>query len=329
VSHRNAPLSELGRLRLARCVVDERWPLRRAAERFQVSPTTAARWAGRYRACGEAGMVDRSSRPHRSPQRTPTRTERRIIKVRVLRRWGPARIGYLLGIHPSTVHRVLTRYRLAKLRWLDRPTGRVVRRMEPARCGDMVHVDVKKLGKIPTGGGWRMLGRTAGNHNSHADKSSGRRSKHGHPLRGHHFLHTAIDGHSRLAYSELLADERKDTAAEFWLRANTWFTDCGITVRKVLTDNGSYYRSNTFADALGDIEHRRTRPYRPQTNGKVERFHRTLADEWAYARLYTSDAERCDEFPKWLHIYNHHRGHTALGGQPPASRVPNLSGQYS
>jgi transposase InsO family protein len=329
VSHRNAPLSELGRLRLARCVVDESWPLRRAAERFQVSPTTAARWAGRYRACGEAGMVDRSSRPHRSPRRMPTRTERRIIKVRVLRRWGPARIGYLLGIHPSTVHRVLTRYRLAKLRWLDRPTGRVVRRMEPARCGDMVHVDVKKLGKIPTGGGWRMLGRTAGNHNSHADKSSGRRSKRGHPLRGHHFLHTAIDGHSRLAYSELLADERKDTAAGFWLRANTWFTDCGITVRKVLTDNGSCYRSHDFRDALGDIEHRRTRPYRPQTNGKVERFHRTLADEWAYARLYRSDAERCDEFPIWLHTYNHHRGHTALGGQPPATRVPNLSGQYS
>jgi transposase InsO family protein len=294
-----------------------------------VSPTTAARWAGRYRLYGESGMVDRSSRPRRSPGRTPTRTERRIIKVRVLRRWGPARIGYLLGLHPSTVHRVLTRYRLAKLRWLDRPTGRVIRRMEPARCGDMVHVDVKKLGKIPAGGGWRMLGRTAGNRNSCADKSSGVKSKRYHPLRGHHFLHTAIDGHSRLAYSELLTDERKDTAAGFWLRANDWFTQCGITVRKVLTDNGSCYRSNTFADALGDIEHRRTRPYRPQTNGKVERFHRTLADEWAYARLYTSDAERCDEFPIWLHTYNHHRGHTALGGQPPATRVPNLSGQYS
>ena len=132
--HRNAPLSELGRLRLARCVVDERWPLRRAAERFQVSPTTAARWAGRYRACGEAGMVDRSSRPHRSPRRTPTRTERRIIKVRVLRRWGPARIGYLLGIHPSTVHRVLTRYRLAKLRWLDRPDRA---RRAPYRAGPL------------------------------------------------------------------------------------------------------------------------------------------------------------------------------------------------
>ena len=329
MSHRNAPLSETGRLRLARCIVDDGWPLRRAAERFQVAVTTAARWAGRYRELGAAGMVDRSSRPHRCPNQTPTRTERRIIKVRVLRRWGPARIGYLLGIHPSTVHRVLTRYRIAKLRWLDRATGRVIRRIQTTRCGELVHVDVKKLGKIPAGGGWRMLGRTIGNRNSRADKSSGRRSKHRDPLHGHHFLHSAIDAYSRLVYSEILADERKETAAAFWLRANAWFAECGITVQKVLTDNGSCYRSHAFRNAVGDVEHRRTRPYRPQTNGKVERFHRTLADEWAYAQLCTSDAQRSQQFPIWLHTYNHHRGHTALGGQPPASRVPNLSGQYS
>jgi transposase InsO family protein len=322
-------LSETGRLRLARCVVEDGWPLRRAAERFQVSAATVARWAGRYRELGEAGMADRSSRPHHSPSRTPTRTERRIIKVRVLRRWGPARIGYLLGLHPSTVHRVLTRYGLAKLRWLDRPTGRVIRRIESARCGDLVHLDVKKLGKIPAGGGWRMLGYAVGRHNKQADKSTGIISKYHNPLRGYHYLHTAIDGHSRLAYSEMLTDERKETAAAFWMRANAWFTECGITVRKVLTDNGSCYRSGVFADALGAIEHRRTRPYRPQTNGKVERYHRTLADEWAYARLYRSDTERCQAFTTWLHNYNHHRGHTALGGQPPASRVPNLSGQYT
>lgn len=329
MSHRNAPLSELGRLRLARCVVEDGWPLRRAAERFQVAVTTAARWAARYRERGAAGMADRSSRPHRSPNRTPTRTERRIIKVRVIRRWGPHRIGYLLGLHPSTVHRVLTRYGLAKLQWLDRCTARVVRRMTQTSCGELVHIDVKKLGKIPAGGGWRMLGRTKGKRNAWADKSSGRRGKNGDPLRGYHFLHTAIDGYSRLAYTELLSDERKETAAAFWTRANAYFTESGITVRKVLTDNGSCYRSFAFRDALGEIEHRRTRPYRPQTNGKVERFHRTLADEWAYARLYRSDAERCAEFPRWLHTYNHHRGHTALGGQPPATRVPNLSGQYS
>jgi transposase InsO family protein len=273
-------------------------------------------------------MADRSSRPHHSPNQTPTRTERRIIKVRVIRRWGPARIGYLLGLHPSTVHRVLTRYGLAKLRWLDRPTGRVVRRMESSACGDLVHVDVKKIGKIPSGGGWRMLGRSAGKRHSQADKT-GTTNKYRQPLRGYHFIHTAIDAHSRLAYSELLADERKHTASDFWLRANAWFASNGIVVHKVLTDNGSCYRSHVFRDALGDIEHRRTRPYRPQTNGKVERFHRTLADEWAYARLYTSDAQRCAEYPHWLHTYNHHRGHTALGGQPPASRVPNLSGQYT
>ena len=327
--HRNAPLSETGRLRLARCVVDDGWPLRRAAERFQVSATTAARWRDRYREQGEAGMVDRSSRPHHSPNRTPTRTERRIIGVRVTRRWGPARIAYLLGLNVSTVHNVLRRYGIAKLRWLDRATGRVVRRMESASCGDLVHVDVKKLGKIPAGGGWRMLGRAAGRRNRQADKSSGLQTKYHNPVRGYHFIHTAIDAHSRLAYSELLTDERKDTAADFWVRANAWFVKHGIDVRKVLTDNGSCYRSHAFRDALGDIEHRRTRPYRPQTNGKVERFHRTLADEWAYARLYTSDAERCEEYPRWLHTYNHHRGHTALGGQSPANRVPNLSGQYN
>jgi transposase-like protein len=329
VSHRNAPLSETGRLRLARCVVEDGWSLRRAAERFQVAVTTAHRWAKRYRQEGPAGMADRSSRPHRSPNQTPTRTERRIIKVRVLRRWGPARIAYLLGLNVSTVHNVLRRYKVARLRWLDRPTGRVIRRMESKALGDLVHVDVKKLGKIPAGGGWRKLGRTAGNRNSNADKSSGVFSRHRNPVRGYHFLHTALDAHCRLAYSEILADERKDTAAEFWKRANAWFLERGIIVRNVLTDNGSCYRSHTFAEALGTIKHRRTRPYRPQTNGKVERFHRTLADEWAYARLYTSDEQRCAEYSHWLHHYNHHRGHTSLKGQPPASRVPNLSGQYT
>lgn len=273
-------------------------------------------------------MADRSSRPHRSPRRTPTRTERRIIKLRVTRRWGPARIGYHLGLHPSTVHRVLSRWRLARLAWLDRATGRVVRRYELDRPGELVHVDVKKLGKIPDGGGWRMVGRAAGAR-ARQRHSSSRRGAGGHPVVGHHFLHTAIDDHARLAYSELLADEKGETAAAFWTRARAWFAGCGITVERVLSDNGACYRSKAFAAALGEVTHKWTRPYRPQTNGKVERFHRTLADEWAYARLYLSDSERCDAFPAWLHTYNHHRGHTALGGLPPASRVPNLSGQNS
>jgi transposase InsO family protein len=323
VSHANAKLAPRGRLELARCVVDDGWPLRRAAERFRVSATTAARWAGRYRQLGAAGMADRSSRPHRSPRRTPTRTERRIIKVRVIRRWGPARIGYLLGLHPSTVHRVLARYRLARLCWLDRATGRVIRRYEHPRPGDLVHLDVKKLGKIPDGGGWRILGRGAGNRNRH------KHSPGASPAIGYHFLHTALDDHSRLAYTELLDDELGTTAAAFWARAHLWFAGQGITVAGVLTDNGACYRSRAFAAALGTAKHKWTRPYRPQTNGKVERFNRTLLEEWAYAHPYRSDTERCHAFPDWLHNYNHHRGHTALAGLPPASRVPNLSGQYT
>lgn len=322
MSHPNALLTPRGRLQLAQCVVDQSWSLRRAAERFQVSVPTAARWAQRYREYGPEAMTDRSSRPHFSPRRTPTRTERRIIAVRVNRRWGPARIGYLLGIHPSTVHRVLSRYRLAKLAWLDRGTGRIIRRYEHDKPGDLVHVDIKKLGRIPDGGGHRALGRAAGWQNR-TRTASNRRP-------GYHYLHNAVDDHSRLAYTEILTDETKETAAAFWQRANTWFQARGITVQRVLTDNGNCYRSRAFAQALGpDIKHKRTRPYRPQTNGKVERFNRTMLEEWAYIRPYRSEAERVAAFPDWLHAYNHHRAHTALKGQTPASRVTNLSGQYS
>lgn len=260
VSHRNAPLTETGRLRLARCVVEDGWPLRRAAERFQVSPTTAQRWADRYRTLGEAGMADRSSRPRTCPRRTPTRTERRIIKVRVLRRWGPARIAYLLRLNPSTVYRVLTRYKLARLTHLDRATGRVIRRYERSVPGELVHVDIKKLGNIPDGGGHKVLGRQAG-----------RKTR---KNAGYSYLHNAVDDHSRLAYSEIHADEKKETATGFWTRAQAFFTQAGITVERVLTDNGSCYRSHDWRDALAaaGITHKRTRPYRPQTNGKVPRL---------------------------------------------------------
>ncbi|MEV6624010.1 IS481 family transposase [Amycolatopsis sp. NPDC051106] len=328
MTHANAPLTATGRLRLARCVVEDRWPLRRAAERFQVSVSTAARWAGRYRDLGEAGMTDRSSRPVTSPNRTPTRTERRIIKVRVLRRWGPARIAYLLGLNPSTVHRVLVRYRLARLRHLDRATGRVVRRYEHPAPGDLVHVDIKKLGNIPDGGGHKVLGRAVGERNSNAHRDPARpRTLSNRANLGYSYLHNAVDDHSRLAYTEILSDETKETAAAFWIRAQAFFTSCGITVTRVLTDNGSCYRSRLWRDA--QIVHKRTRPYRPQTNGKVERFNRTLLEEWAYDRPYRSETERRQALPGWLHTYNHHRGHTALAGQPPASRVPNLTGQYT
>lgn len=323
--HRNAPLTETGRLRLARCVVEDGWPLRRAAERFQVSPTTVARWAARYRQSGAAGMADRPCRPHRSPNQTPARLERRIIALRVTRRLGPARIAWRLGLNPSTVHRVLARYGCPKLACLDRATAIPVRRYERQRPGELVHVDVKKLGNIPDGGGHRTAGRHQGGKNKH------RASPGSHPAIGYGYLHTVLDDHSRLAYTEILHDERKDTAAAFLHRAHAWYAQLGITIERILSDNGPCYRSRDWADTCAQlgITPKRTRPYRPQTNGKVERFHRTLADEWAYARPYHSETQRRAALPDWLHTYNNHRGHTALAGRPPASRVPNLSGQYT
>ena len=274
MSHRNAPLSETGRLRLATCIVEDGWPIRRAAERFQVSPTTAKRWADRYREAGAAGMADRSSRPHSSPRQTPTRTERRIIKVRLARRRGPARIAYLLGLNPATVHRVLTRHKLARLSHLDRATGTPIRRYEREAPGDLVHVDIKKLGNIPDGGGHKTLGRVARTRNSSAHRDPARpRTTHGRPNLGYSYLHNAVDDHSRPAYTEILPDETKESATGFWTRAQAFFAAAGITVARVLTDNGSCYRSHLWRQTLADAEitHKRTRPYRPQTNGKVER----------------------------------------------------------
>lgn len=323
MSHANATLTSAGRLRLARLVVDKGWSYARAAERFSVSVTTARRWAGRYRELGEAGMVDRSSRPRRCPNQLPQRTERRIVKLRVTRRWGPARIAYHLSLNPSTAHKVLQRYGCPRLKWTDPATGVRIktsradkRRYEHAAPGDLVHVDVKKLGRIPDGGGWRFRGHTVGRQNKTRKPA------------GYAFLHHAVDDHSRLAYSEIHGDEKKETAAAFWLRAEAYFASCGITVQAVLTDNGNAYRSRLWAKTLGTrIKHRRTRPYRPQTNGKVERFNRTLLEEWAYATEYFSEADRAAAYPDWLHHYNHHRGHTSLKGKSPADRVPNLSGQ--
>ena len=323
MTHVNAPFAPEGRLRLARLVVEHGWSVRRAAERFQCSPGTASKWAARYRS--GLPMTDLSSRPLRSPARLSRRLEHRITALRFTRRWGPHRIGYHLHLNRSTVERVLARYRMPKLVWLDQATGLPVRRTKPVRYekaapGELVHVDIKKQGRIPDGGGHRMLGREAGNKNN---------THHRLPGRGYSFLHHAVDDHSRLAYSEILGDERKETAAGFWLRANAFFTGAGITVQAVMTDNGSCYRSHVFAAALGEIKHVWTRPYRPQTNGKVERFNRTLAAEWAYADTYLSDEARAAEYPTWLHHYNHHRPHTGIGGQVPSDRVHNLTRNYS
>ena len=256
-------------------------------------------------------MADRSSRPCTSPRRTPTRTERRIIKVRLLRRWGPARIAGLLRLNPATVHRVLVRYRLNRLAWTDRATGRVIRRYEHDRPGDLVHVDIKKLGNIPDGGGHKVLGRAAG-----------RKTRSG---AGYSYIHTAVDDHSRLAYSEILADENGPTCAAFILRAADYFANHGITaIERVITDNHfSYRRSNDFKAAIAALgaKHKFIRPHCPWQNGKVERYNRTLQTEWAYRHVYTSNAERTAALAPWLENYNTHRRHSALGGHPPISRL--------
>lgn len=247
------------------------------------------------------------------------------MALRFTRRWGPHRISYHLGVPRSTVGRVLARYRMPLLSDLDQVTGLPVRRARPLRYekshpGELVHVDIKKLGRIPHGGGHRFLGRQQGSKNNDG---------HGRTGRGYAFLHHAVDDFSRLAYSEQLMDERKETAAAFWRRAEAFFADAGITVEAVMTDNGSCYRSGEFAAALGEIKHRRTRPYRPQTNGKVERFNRTLTAEWAYDQFHASDEARAATYPAWLHHYNHHRPHTGIGGLVPSARVHNLTGNYN
>jgi Transposase and inactivated derivatives len=325
-------LTPEGRRRLAVLVVDGRWSLRRAAERFQCSPATAKRWVDRYRA--GLALTDRSSKPRSSPNRLPRKTERRIVALRFTRRWGPHRIAYHLHLARSTVGRVLAWYGMPKLVNIDQATGLPVRKPQPRRYevavpGQLVHVDVKKQGRIPDGGGWRVHGRgslqdrRAGIARDRAARAGAAGS------RGYRYLHHAVDDYSRVAYSEILDDERKETAAAFWKRANAFFAGIGVTVTAVMTDNGACYRSHVFRDALGTIKHKWTKPYRPQTNGKVERFNRTLAAEWAYATAYANEAERTAAYETWLHHYNHHRPHTGIGGRTPSQRVHNVTGKYS
>jgi len=313
--HRNARLTPRGRLTLIERIEGGR-PAAHVAQEMGISRATAYKWWRRWQQEGPGGLLDRSSRPHRSPRRTSPRLERRIEALRRREKLGPARIGPRLGVPPSTVHRVLSRQGLNRLAWIDRPTGEVIRRYERSTPGELVHVDIKKLGRIPRGGGWRVRGKDDNPH-------------HGKGRLGYDFIHSAVDDHSRLAYVEIHANERKETCALFIMRAITWFAEHGVGVQAVLTDNGPGYRSFAFRDALGDVEHRFTRPFRPQTNGKVERFNRTLLDEWAYVRPYRSQSQRTQALDRWLHLYNHHRSHTAIGGLPPVSRISNLPGHYN
>jgi transposase InsO family protein len=331
VSHANAALTPRARLRLAQLVVDDRWPVVLAAKMFMVSPVTARKWAARYRAEGAAGMADRSSRPRSMPTRTPPDVVKRIVALRWRRRLGPVQIGGELGVPASTVHAVLVRARINRLSHIDRVTGEPIRRYEHPHPGSLIHVDVTKFGNIPDGGGHKFLSRqqSKANARDHAART-GERGHQYRPLIGTAFLHTVIDDHSRVAYIEICTDEKAITAIGVLERAVAWFADRGVTVERVLSDNGSAYKSHAWRDACAGlgIRHKRTRPYRPQTNGKIERLHRTLAEGWAYARFYSSETERRAALPGWLHFYNHHRTHSAIGG-PPISRLNNLPGHHN
>ena len=331
MSHANAVLTPRTRLRLARLVVDQGWTCASAAKMFMVAARTAKKWADRYRAEGVAGMADRSSRPHRCPSKTPEPVKKQIVRLRWRQRLGPVQIAGRLAMPASTVHAVLVRCRINRLSRIDRVSCEPLRRYEHDHPGSLIHVDVTKFGNIPDGGGWRYVGKQQGKKNKSATALRTGRTAKGHPNIGTAFLHTVIDDHSRVAYVEICADEKATTAIGVLRRATAWYAQHGVTVERVLSDNGSAYKSHAWRNACADlaIKPKRTRPYRPQTNGKIERFHRTLADGWAYARFYDCESDRRAALPGWLHFYNHHRPHSAIAGKPPVSRLNDLPGHHT
>ena len=289
------------------------------AEELGVSRATVYTWKRRYEIEGEAGLVDRPCRPLSSPRRLSPDAEAAILLLRQSEKLGPHRLAARLGLPRSTCYKVLRRHGLHRLDWLDRPTGRLIRRYEWEQPGDLVHVDVKKLGRIPAGGGHRGYGRRL-------RRPTGKRGQ------GYEFVHSLVDDHSRLAYSEVLDDEQGPTCAAFLRRAAAFMGQHGIQIQRVMTDNAFSYRfSADFKTVLTELgaKHLRTPFYQPQVNGKVERFNRTLLEEWAYVRAYDSNQERLALLTTWLHRYNFHRAHTATGGRPPIERVNNLRGNYN
>jgi transposase InsO family protein len=322
MAHANARLTLHGRLLLVRRVVEEERPPAHVAKELGVSRKTVYGWVARYRAEGVEGvegLKDRSSRPHRSPHRTPVEAEERVLEARRALRAGRDRIAHVTRVPARTVSRILTRNGVPRLAECDPLTGQVIRaskttsvRYERSRPGELVHLDVKKIGRIPEGGGWRALGRAVG---STARDRSGRV--------GFDYVHVAVDDHSRLSYAEVLADEKGPTCAAFLERAAAWFAAHGIArIERIMTDNAWAYRYS-LRDVAARLGARQIfiKPHCPWQNGKAERFIRTLQTEWAYRQPYASNADRTTALAPWLQHYNHHRTHTALGGHPPISRV--------
>jgi transposase InsO family protein len=318
--HANAALSLNQRRRLARRVLEQGWSLAEAARAAEVSEPTAGKWAARYLTSGEAGLRDRSSAPRTVHNRTEERRVEAIAALRRLRFTGPE-IAEVLCMATSTVSAILRRIGLGRLSRLEREPRR---RYERNRPGELVHVDVKKLGRIKGGAGERVTGRRQRHYTGRRRGSDGRR----HHRVGYECVHVCVDDATRLAYAEALPDERAVTAVGFLRRALAFYRSHGVRVERVMTDNGSAYRSTMHAIAcrgLG-LKHIRTQPYRPQTNGKAERFIRTLLSEWAYAAVYGSSPERTAALALWLERYNTARRHGALGHRPPIARLRELQG---
>jgi transposase InsO family protein len=308
--HKNARLTPQGRALLVRRVRLDRWPVAQAAEAAGISLRSAFRWLARHRAGGEIALLDRSSAPARCPHRTDADTIAAIERLRRQRMTGP-QIAQQLSLPRSTVGAILCRLGLGKLSALEpRPEPVRYQRDNP---GELIHLDIKKLGRID-GVGHRITG-----------DRKGQSSKRG---TGWEYLHIAIDDASRLAYTEILPNERKEAAIAFTRRALAWFERFGITVERLMTDNGSAYKSHAYRDLMAElgIRHKRTRPYTPRTNGKAERFIQTSLREWAYANAYQTSAERTKALQPWLGTYNTSRSHSALGGQPPFKWLTNLPG---
>jgi len=295
-------------------------PVAHVAKAMGISRQCAHRWVARFDMQGEAGLYDRSSRPHSCPTRTSVEIEQRVLEARTVHRRGPDWLGPELGVPARTVSRILRRHEIPRLCECDPLTGLVIRtskttavRYERERPGELVHMDVKKIGRIPDGGGWRAHGRQMGS-------SRARRNA----RIGYDYVHSVVDDHSRLAYSEILGDEKGDTTTEFFARTIAFFANHGITIERVMTDNAWNYRHSNalreLLDRLG-IKHKFIRPHCPWQNGKVERFNRTLATEWAYRQVFTSNDERTAALAPWLSYYNNERRHTAIAGRPPISRL--------